>query len=45
MAKLSNVPDHKDRLNNKKKLRRSINLNQIMQFLQLCALIYIATKL
>ena len=45
MAKFKSTPENTDRLASKKKLRRSINLTQVVQFLQLCALVYIALKL
>lgn len=45
MAKFKSTPENADRLDSKKKLRRSINISQVIQFLQLCALVYIALKL
>lgn len=45
MAKFRSTPQNVDKLASKKNLRRRINLGQVMQFAQLCALLYIAYKL
>lgn len=45
MAKFRSTPQNVDKLQSKKNLRRHISLGQVMQFVQLCALLYIAFKL